>query len=491
MDHDLAERTRSLLRTLIERGAGSELQAFRALDELFDEPARIAVAGMVNAGKSTLLNALVGERVAPTDAGECTRIPTWYRRGQHYEVRAVDRIGEEGSPLRFARGDQLAVDLAHRDPATVDHLVVACPSTRLGHQTLIDLPGHSSLSADVSRRAEEFLVADDGTPVDGVIYLLRHRHPADLEFLESFHGSSGGRGAVGAIGVLSRADEAFGGGLESMDQAGRVAAVLRADRRVRGLCQDVVPVAGLLAESAASLRHDEVSALRGIAGVPAGVLDEALSSVDAFRELDHAATDTTERTALLQRLGLFGVRSAIDVLRRDPARTGDALSSDLLELSGIGQLRHRLDSMVIQRVSDLRARVVLGRLAQSEDVRSDPAARAEWERIEANAHGLRELDAVALLRRTSIPGITGEAAADLERLLGVHGVGARDRLGAPPTVGRDQLRNRVIEQHGRWVALRESPLAAPVAVQLASVGVRTCEAMLASDAGAAPLGSDR
>ena len=92
MDHDLAERTRSLLRTLIERGAGSELQAFRALDELFDEPARIAVAGMVNAGKSTLLNALVGERVAPTDAGECTRIPTWYRRCLLYTSDAADDL---------------------------------------------------------------------------------------------------------------------------------------------------------------------------------------------------------------------------------------------------------------------------------------------------------------------------------------------------------------------------------------------------------------
>ncbi|MDN5750703.1 MAG: dynamin family protein, partial [Pseudonocardia sp.] len=36
-----------------------------------DEPLRVAIAGKVKAGKSTLLNALVGEQVAPTDAGEC------------------------------------------------------------------------------------------------------------------------------------------------------------------------------------------------------------------------------------------------------------------------------------------------------------------------------------------------------------------------------------------------------------------------------------
>ena len=44
-----------------------------------DEPLRLAIAGKVKAGKSTLLNALVGEQLAPVDAGECTKVVTWYR----------------------------------------------------------------------------------------------------------------------------------------------------------------------------------------------------------------------------------------------------------------------------------------------------------------------------------------------------------------------------------------------------------------------------
>ncbi|HJX86248.1 MAG TPA: dynamin family protein, partial [Gemmatimonadales bacterium] len=44
-----------------------------------EEPLRVAVAGMVKAGKSTLINAIIGEEIAPTDTGECTRIVTWYR----------------------------------------------------------------------------------------------------------------------------------------------------------------------------------------------------------------------------------------------------------------------------------------------------------------------------------------------------------------------------------------------------------------------------
>ena len=37
--------------------------------ERLDAPLRVAIAGKIKAGKSTLLNALLGEEIAPTDAG--------------------------------------------------------------------------------------------------------------------------------------------------------------------------------------------------------------------------------------------------------------------------------------------------------------------------------------------------------------------------------------------------------------------------------------
>ena len=58
------------------------------MTQRLDEPLRVAIAGRVKAGKSTLLNALVGERLAATDAGECTRIVTWYRNALGYRVVA-------------------------------------------------------------------------------------------------------------------------------------------------------------------------------------------------------------------------------------------------------------------------------------------------------------------------------------------------------------------------------------------------------------------
>ena len=50
-------------------------------------PLRLAIAGKVKAGKSTLLNAMLGEELAPTDAGECTKIVTWYEQGRSPRCR--------------------------------------------------------------------------------------------------------------------------------------------------------------------------------------------------------------------------------------------------------------------------------------------------------------------------------------------------------------------------------------------------------------------
>src|SRR6201995_3608190 len=61
------------------------------------EPLRVAIAGRLKAGKSTLVNALIGRRVAPTAAGECTRVVTRFRYGTADRVNVVGRDGQRRS----------------------------------------------------------------------------------------------------------------------------------------------------------------------------------------------------------------------------------------------------------------------------------------------------------------------------------------------------------------------------------------------------------
>ncbi len=255
----LVDRTRAALTRAADvyRGSGFDGRIAEVRERL-DEPLRVAIAGRVKSGKSTLLNALVADRLAPTDAGECTRIVTWYRDGHTYRVTLHPRTGEPRQ-LRFTRDDgAIEVDLGGTRPEDAHSLDITWPSQALRRATLIDTPGIGSLSERVTRRAWELLAPDDEeTPADAVLYLMRHLHANDLEFLHAFHDTEVSRpNPVNAIGVLSRADEIGVGRLDAMASARRIANRLAGDANVRRVVQTVVPVAGLLAETAATLTEE-------------------------------------------------------------------------------------------------------------------------------------------------------------------------------------------------------------------------------------------
>ena len=94
MDDQLTTDVGRLLRAAAAQATGPRAHAeLQELSARLTGPLRLAIAGKIKAGKSTLLNALVGEELAPTDAGECTRIVTWYQRGEQPRVTIHPRSG--------------------------------------------------------------------------------------------------------------------------------------------------------------------------------------------------------------------------------------------------------------------------------------------------------------------------------------------------------------------------------------------------------------
>src|SRR3982750_2853216 len=56
-------------------------------------PLQLAVAGRIKSGKSTVVNTLIGRRVAPTDVRECTRLVTRFQYGTVDRVEVVEVDG--------------------------------------------------------------------------------------------------------------------------------------------------------------------------------------------------------------------------------------------------------------------------------------------------------------------------------------------------------------------------------------------------------------
>ena len=202
-----------------------------------DGPLRVALAGRVKAGKSTLLNALTGDRLAPADVGECTRVVTWYRSAPEPRITLEPRTGSPRPLPVHRREGALEIDLGD-SAGDVERLVVDWPAPGLRDWTVIDTPGVASLSADVSARATQLLDPAGGSDhgPDAVIYLMRHVHAADVDLLQTLRGARSSR-FVNTIAVLSRADE-IGSGVRTMCQSAWLTLLrwrgLRCRRGLRG-----------------------------------------------------------------------------------------------------------------------------------------------------------------------------------------------------------------------------------------------------------------
>jgi serine/threonine protein kinase len=482
----VVEQVRTLLRRAARAYANTaDAARMEAIEARLDEPLRVAIAGKVKAGKSTLLNGLVGEELAPTDASECTKIVTWYIDGLTYRATLHLRNGTQ-RPTAFSReSGAIDVELQGERADDVDHIVVEWPSSALSELSLIDTPGIASISTGISARTQQFMLAEGEQEgqADAVIYLMRHLHPSDVRFLEAFHDDRFGKtNPINAIGILSRADELAGGQEGALDAAAKVARRYCQDPQVRRLCQTVIPIAGLLAQASATLRQSEYNLMARLAGLPQDTLDMLLASADRFIDGDLVANVvSTDREMLVRRFGLYGVSQSITMIRQGTVDSAPALAQRLLEMSGLSELRRVLITQFAGRRDVIKAQAALQAVEQRLRASPPPADREgllfELERLRSTAHVFAEIQLFAAIRSSAI-GFRDDELTAVECLLGGEGYSPATRLGLPPTAEPELIRSTLYGKIQQWRTRAESPLAGREMADAAQVLVRSCEGML-------------
>ena len=487
MADTLAADVTALLRDAEHAAADAKTAAVLAgAASRMDEPLRVAIAGKVKAGKSTLLNSLVGEELAPTDAGECTRIVTWYRWSEQPRV-VIHPIGEAAKTRPFSRdAGALDVDLGEWPAEQIDHMDVWWPSRRLKELTLVDTPGLASLSTDLSATTLQLLGTDGDEPsaADAVVYLLRHAHSSDIRFLESFHGDELVRGTpMNALGVLSRADEIGSARTDALEVATRVARRYRSEPRLRRLCPVVVPVAGLLAQAGVTLREHEYRSLAAIAAIPQDEATELLLTADRFAtRTTTALVPDIERYHLLTRMGLFGVRVSVALIRAGGAPDSSALATALTDQSGIHDLHRVLQSQFSARSRILKSRMglaVLRQVLDSGGCHGSLGLQSRLEEVEASAHEFVEVRTLNALRAGQLD-LPEQVYDELETVLGGDGHDVPSRLGLSADPDQATVVDAARRSLAQWQRRAEHPMASRAERSVARVATRTLEGVLAT-----------
>jgi hypothetical protein len=476
----LSSRVADLCLEIGPRLDGRTATHVRDVRRRLSEPLRVAIAGRLKAGKSTLVNALIGRRVAPTGVGECTRIVTQFRYGATDRVDVVRRDGSRQSlPLDAAGMIPQRLGVPRADISYVD---VALTSDPLRDLLVVDTPGLSSTSAAVTAGARRFLLPDavgPGTPTgtasaapidadidddsagalsgaEAIVYVFTQAVRADdVAALEAFRSVSArlSSNPINSLGLFNKVDKLTGGGEDPWPVAGPLAADQAAV--LRRVVSDVVPVVGLLAETtgAGRLSAADCAALRTLAALPAGRRTVLLASVDLFVNRDCAASREA-RQRLLDLLDLYGVGFAVAQLVAAPRLTTGELIAALHQASGFPRLRQTLDHALRWRSDAIKAGWALSsleRIASHADRAADrELLREAVERVvgQPEYHRLRLLE-VATLISTGVVDLPGGMPGELTRLALSND--PNFVLGLP-AAGAAQLSRAALEAATRWRA---------------------------------------
>jgi len=389
----------------------------------------------LKAGKSTLVNALIGRRVAPTAVGECTRVVTRFRYGP---ADRVDVVLRDGTRRSLPLDDDGMIPQRLGVPAgRVAFVDVTLTSEKLRDLTVVDTPGLASTDTMVSARAEDAVgvstapfdadidadSAGEVAAAEAVVYVFTQAVRADdVRALEAFRDSSArlASSPINALGVFGKVDTLAGGPGDPWPVAGPLAEQ-QAGLLARTV-SDVVPVVALLAETAEAgrLTAADAAALRELATLPVGQLRVLLASVDLFRTRP-APLDAARRERLLSLLDLYGIGFALAQYAADPQLSTGELVRRLVAASGFPRLRQTLEESFRWRADAIKAGWALGRLERLAGHTRDETAReilrGAVERLlrDPAYHRLRLLDAAQRVA-TGAVALPADWEAELTRL---------------------------------------------------------------------------
>lgn len=273
-----------------------------------DEPLRVAVVGFVKAGKSTLMNAIMKEKILFTGAIETTSIPSWFKYAPNPSISVVFKDGHKEN-YAFEELKKWTVKAeTDKNPraADVTYIELKYPNEVLKTMELIDTPGFGAGSSASDRAMDFFgfdsnvqqseqdkessrITAEFAAQADAIIYgFAKSAQAGDQEILTAFQGDTvaPNTSPINALGVLTKADVMWDVLLNNdpMETAQGVIRNLIAQPVLKSLLYTIAPVCAKIVESISELGEKEWDILQRLSKLDEELLLNILFDRNAFIE---------------------------------------------------------------------------------------------------------------------------------------------------------------------------------------------------------------
>lgn len=208
-----------------------------------------------------------------------------------------------------------------------------------------------------------------------------------------------------------------------------------------------------------------------------------LLSVDRFMAPEASDLLAETRRELLARLGLFGVRLAIEQIRAGEALSAVDLSRVLVDASGLNDLRDLLEQHFAARALALKGRSALASLRAvarelaAADINGSRRLFAEIEQVESSTHAFAELRLLHMMLTGQLR-LSEEEQAEINRL--TSGGTLEQRAGLDPDATDEQIRQAALAGIARWRQKAANPLLDRAAVDAFEIAARSYEGIYAA-----------
>ncbi len=345
-----------------------------------DQPCVVAIVGRVNAGKSTFINALLGQDLAKVGNTETTATINYFRYGNsnpEFPVRCYWRSGGwDDKDRAFLDSLQGNDEETLRRANDIKHLEYRLPTELLKQVTLVDTPGTMAVVDEHQNRTAKFMklyqqlrerhdqdTQELGNTADAVVYLFGEVARAnDQELLDEFRHTtrSKSRAALNAIGVMSKIDLQPEIMMRRNELANRIA------NQLKESLNTVIPVSAGLKNSLHRLQDGDQSILSRLIKIareiPPSKLGKFLDSDSFFLNLP-APVSSEDRENLLDDLGddvPWTVFTTIAQAASNPNLDQGEIIQHLEELAGFSKLNQTLEQHFFQRGEFLRSYRIVG-----------------------------------------------------------------------------------------------------------------------------------
>ena len=438
-DANILSRIREIIEECIRcfetsRWGDSYIGELKSLQEGLSNPCVLAIAGKVKAGKSFLINSLLGVDLAMTGCTETTATINVFKKGRPLSAELpilcewIDGK-KEWKPKSFLDSLQGTDENTLKVTSRIDKIVYFIEGNPLlDDVTLVDTPG---IGADVGEEGDEHQIQTEtyfklrerhqaetrslSNRADAVIYLFNTVPTAtDKEFLDSLYDGGKGLTALNGIGVLSKVDK-------NIDQINNIP---RFSKEFEKELFTIMPISAAIARylpdlsTAMSLKKELLAGFDSTSW-----LQTALKSQTSFlhEHLPHCNIPLKRRKEILHEFAPNDLPwSAFRLIAAELCQNEDIKGTlnRLEEIAGIQPLKKLIDEHFFQRSRLIRANRVLNDLKHilTEIQFGDFFLNAEYN-ASLKEQCLKECESLSPACREIVKGIIQQHVADQTQVL--------------------------------------------------------------------------